>query len=88
MSTPFWVAGQPVSRGGSVEISNPFDGSIVGAHHMPDAADVDDAITAAAEAHPDLSRIPARVRADGLARVSDAIKSRREEFANNPSKDH
>lgn len=81
MSAPFWVAGEPVSRGATTEIRGPFDDKVVGAHHSPPRSDLEAAVAAAAAAHPQMGRLPARVRADALTRVSHEIATRRDEFA-------
>ena len=44
---PAWIAGRPVTSDTSAEVTNPYDGSVVGAHAVPDADQVEEAVAAA-----------------------------------------
>ncbi|HEU4910531.1 MAG TPA: aldehyde dehydrogenase family protein [Actinomycetes bacterium] len=80
--TPFWVAGRPVTSGdGELEVTSPYDGSVAGQVAVPRASDVEEAVAAAAEVAAELAGLPAYVRADALAHVSDRLRERAEEIA-------
>ncbi|HEY1967420.1 MAG TPA: aldehyde dehydrogenase family protein [Pseudonocardia sp.] len=81
MTTPFWVAGKPVTSTEIVTIYSPFDGSVAGRHALPTDADVEAAVAAAAEAAAETAALPLHVRADALDHVSRALDARRDEFA-------
>ena len=79
--TPFWVAGKP--RTGSIvhEVHSPFDGTLVGSHAEPSAADVDEAVQAAVDVQSAALATTAAQRADALMHVSQQITARAEEIA-------
>jgi aldehyde dehydrogenase (NAD+) len=76
-----WIAGRPETSDVTVEVVNPYDGSVVGAHSLPSAAQVEAAVAAAWAVRHEFSRTPAYVRADALAHVSSRITERLEEIA-------
>jgi acyl-CoA reductase-like NAD-dependent aldehyde dehydrogenase len=79
--TPYWVAGKP--RTGSIvhEVRSPFDGTLVGSHAEPSAADVDEAVQAAVDVQSAALATTAAQRADALMHVSQQITARAEEIA-------
>jgi acyl-CoA reductase-like NAD-dependent aldehyde dehydrogenase len=81
VSRPFLVAGEPRTGEGSLEVRNPYDGSIVEEIGVPTDADVEDAVRAAADAFRATSRLPAHARAEALAHVSRRLAERTEEVA-------
>lgn len=81
MSRPFLVAGEPRTGAGSLEVRNPYDGSIVEAIGVPTDADVEDAVRAAADGFLSTSRLPAHARAEALAHVSRRLAERAEDVA-------
>ena len=62
-------------------ITNPYDGSIVGAVCVASARDVDDAIAAAEAAFPHTRRLPTHVRAAILGGVASRLRDREDEVA-------
>jgi aldehyde dehydrogenase (NAD+) len=81
VSRPFLVAGEPRTGAGSLEVRNPYDGSIVEAIGVPTDADVEDAVRAAADGFLSTSRLPAHARAEALAHVSRRLAERAEDVA-------
>lgn len=77
----YWVAGSPKTGNGTLEIRNPFDGSLVGAHGQPTAADVEAAVAAADAVRAEFAATSAAVRADALMHVSRRITERLDEIA-------
>ena len=45
---PAWIAGRPVTTGSTAEVFHPYDGSVVGAHVVPTADQVEEALAAQA----------------------------------------
>jgi acyl-CoA reductase-like NAD-dependent aldehyde dehydrogenase len=80
-ATPFWVGGRPRSGTAVQEVHSPYDGQQVGAHHVPAAADVEDAVAAAVAAQPAAVATPAAQRAEALMHVSARIGERADEIA-------
>ena len=76
-----WIAGRPETCDVTVEVVNPYDGSVVGAHGLPSAAQVEAAVAAAWAVRQEFAQTPAYVRADALAHVSGRITERLEEIA-------
>ena len=64
-----------------VEVTNPFDGSVVGSHGVPTPAQVERAIAAAWAARDATSAQSAAVRAEALAHVSRRVTERADEIA-------
>jgi hypothetical protein len=91
MSTPFWVAGKPVSGPNTTVVLGPFDSSVAGEHDVPDAEDVARAVPASAEtaALPG-PRIPsaasAAPRAGGVA-IGDVPRCRADQMRHGGVKD-
>jgi aldehyde dehydrogenase (NAD+) len=80
-TVPAWIAGSPWTGGEAVEVRNPFDGSPVGRHAVPDAAAVEAAVEGAWAARTAAARTSAAQRAAALDHVSRTIADRGEEFA-------
>ena len=78
---PVWIAGRAETSEVTVEVGNPYDGSIVGAHHVPSAEQVERAVAAAWEARHRVAATPIGLRADALMHVSARITERLEEVA-------
>lgn len=81
MSTPFWVAGKPVTRAEAAVVRHSYDGSEAGTHAVPTEADVEEAVAAAHAVRAETATLPAHVRAGALDHVSRALTERAEEFA-------
>jgi len=79
--TGFWVGGERRTGTDTVEVRHPWDGHLVGRVAVPGAADVEDAVAAAASVAKELAATPAHVRAEALAHVSRRLAERREEVA-------
>jgi acyl-CoA reductase-like NAD-dependent aldehyde dehydrogenase len=78
---PAWVAGRPVDSGLIAEVTNPFDGRVVGIHAVPTAEQVEQAVAAAWAARDVTAAQTAAVRAEALAHVSRRVSERAEEIA-------
>jgi len=69
-------------EGGAMRDSiNPYDGSKAGRYPESDAADLEDALAAAARARPEVAATPARLRAEMLRRMAVLIEERAEPIA-------
>src|SRR5919108_3806674 len=78
---PYYVAGEWREGDGSIEVTNPFDGSLVAEVGRPTGEDVERAVEAAAEAFQETKHLPAHARAEGLVHVSRRIEERAPELA-------
>jgi len=74
----FLVAGEWRTSTSPVELLSPFHGKPVAQVHRAGPGDVEDAITAAAAAHPLTRRLPAYRRAEILRKVAQRILSQQE----------
>lgn len=81
MSTPFWIAGKPVTSEQTAVVRQPFDGSEAGSHYVPSTSDVEAAVQAAHDVREEAATQPAHVRAAALDHVSRTLGARTEEFA-------
>jgi aldehyde dehydrogenase (NAD+) len=81
MTTPAWVAGKAVTGSTTRAVHDPGDGSLVGTVAVPDAADVERAVAAAAAVAKDFRSAPAHLRAAALDHVSAGIRARADEVA-------
>jgi aldehyde dehydrogenase (NAD+) len=73
--------------GGTIEVRNPHDGSLLAETAEARAADVDRAVEAAARAFPSWSAMPAAERGRLLLRLADAIEANADELARLESTD-
>lgn len=80
-TTPFWLAGHPALGTSLLTVRSPYDGTVVARVAEPTAAQVEQAVAAAAAVAPVLSALPAHVRASALAHVSREIARRGDELA-------
>lgn len=78
---PAWIAGRPERGDARLVVSHPFDGSEVADIAVPNAAQVERAIAAAACVAPEFRRSPAHLRVAVLERVSRDLAARAEELA-------
>jgi acyl-CoA reductase-like NAD-dependent aldehyde dehydrogenase len=81
VSTPFWVAGKPVSSPNTAVVHSPYDGTVAGEHDVPSEQDTERAVRTAADAAAETAAAPAHRRADALDHVSATLAARRDEFA-------
>ncbi|MEV0132851.1 aldehyde dehydrogenase family protein [Dactylosporangium sp. NPDC050688] len=79
--TPFYIAGRPATSDDAVEIRHPFDGRVVGSTSNATAAQVEEAVAAAAAVRASAAALPASARAAALDHVSARLKERAEEVA-------
>ncbi|WP_372672922.1 aldehyde dehydrogenase family protein [Amycolatopsis kentuckyensis] len=81
MTSPFWVAGKPVTGGATASVRHSFDGSEAGSHFVPSADDLEAAVQAAHDVADEFATLPAHVRAGALDHVSRSLGERSEEIA-------
>jgi acyl-CoA reductase-like NAD-dependent aldehyde dehydrogenase len=77
----FWLAGRPATGTDAFDVTSPWDGALVGRVSVPDDAQVEEAVAAAAAAQTEFSATPAHVRAAALDHVSKRLSERAEEVA-------
>ncbi|WP_163549787.1 aldehyde dehydrogenase family protein [Candidatus Frankia nodulisporulans] len=78
---PFWLAGRPAQGTAELEVRHPYDGALVATVAQPSAAQVEQAVAAAAAVASQLAALPAHVRASALGHVSREIARRGDEIA-------
>ncbi len=78
---PFFVAGRATTSGTAVDVLHPYDGSVAGAHYLPDAAQVETAVAAAAAVRRELEATSAAQRAAALDHVARRLTERGDEVA-------
>lgn len=78
---PAWVAGKAVVSGEIATVTHPGDGSVVGTHVVPSAADVERAAAAAHDVRKAAQATTAAQRASALMHVSSELERRHDEVA-------
>lgn len=78
---PFWVAGQERTGSTTVDVTNPYDGSVVGSLWVPEPGDVEAAVAAADAVQPAALATTAARRAAALLHVSEQLAARHDEMA-------
>ena len=78
---PFWIAGSAETSSTSAEVLNPYDGSVAGAHHVPDAEQVERAVAGAWDVRQAFGATTAALRAEALLHVSTRLLERADEIA-------
>lgn len=78
---PFFVAGTARQAGDTFEVRCPADGARIARVSAPRAADVEDALAAAASARRPLARSPVHARRSVLAALRDAVRAEADAFA-------
>ena len=83
IETRLFIDGQFVDAvdGATLDVINPFDGSVLAQVAEAKTADVDLAVAAAARAFPAWSRVPAAQRGALLGKLADAIEAHADELA-------
>jgi len=81
VTTPFWVAGKPVTSEETAVVRHSFDGSEAGSHFVPSTSDIEAAVQAAHDVQQEFATLPAHVRAGALDHVSRMLGERSEELA-------
>lgn len=75
------IGGKQVVNSRKLEVTNPFDGSLVGTTYLAGEGELEMAIQFAQEAQQELWELPTHVRTNALEQISDEIRERREELA-------
>ncbi|MFD5641113.1 aldehyde dehydrogenase family protein [Streptomyces anulatus] len=83
MTSPhaFWVAGRQATGADSFDVTNPYDGRLVGTVSVPTDAQVEEAVAAAHAVRDEFAATPAHVRAAALDHVVRRLTERTEEIA-------
>ncbi|HKT93824.1 MAG TPA: aldehyde dehydrogenase family protein, partial [Paraburkholderia sp.] len=83
MQTQLFIDGRFVDavEGGTIDVLNPHDGSLITKIAAATAADIDLAVAAATRAFPQWAAMPAAERGRLLLRLADAIEANGEELA-------
>lgn len=81
MTMPYYVAGRPTTAGEVREVVSPFDAEPVGSYAVPGAAEIEQAVAAAAAALPTTRTLSASTRAAALDHVSRRLAERADEVA-------
>jgi acyl-CoA reductase-like NAD-dependent aldehyde dehydrogenase len=76
-----FLAGSWKATQSTVEIVNPYLGEKIGKVHQAGPEEVEAAIRAAQAVFPELRRMPAYRRAEALQKITDGVKTRREDLA-------
>ncbi|MEI2717940.1 MAG: gamma-aminobutyraldehyde dehydrogenase [Candidatus Nanopelagicales bacterium] len=78
-----WIAGRAGegSSGEKLDVTNPANGRTVASVTLADASDVDTAVSAAAAAFAEWSRVPPVVRSEALLALADRMRARADEYA-------
>jgi glyceraldehyde-3-phosphate dehydrogenase (NADP+) len=79
--TPLFLAGRPVSTGTPLDVTSPWDGSVVGQTWQADDATYEAAADACVTAAPTVAAMPVHARAAILQRVAAGLGTARETFA-------
>ncbi|MFI9588631.1 aldehyde dehydrogenase family protein [Streptomyces sp. NPDC052236] len=77
----FWLAGRQATGEGTLDVTSPWDGRIVGRVAVPTDAQIEEAVAAAHAVRDEFAATPAHVRADALGHVSRRLAERTEEIA-------
>lgn len=83
MTSPhaFWVAYRRATSADSFDVTNPYDGRLVGTVSVPTDAQVEEAVAAAHAVRDEFAATPAHVRAAALDHVVRRLTERTEEIA-------
>ncbi|WP_019889841.1 aldehyde dehydrogenase family protein [Streptomyces purpureus] len=77
----FWLAGRQATGEATFDVTNSFDGRLVGKVSVPTEAQVEEAVAAAHAVVDEFAATPAHVRAAALDHVSKRLAERTEEIA-------
>ncbi|MEU3226315.1 aldehyde dehydrogenase family protein [Streptomyces sp. NPDC006976] len=77
----FWLAGREATGEESFDVTNPWDGRLVGTVGVPTGAQVEEAVAAAHAVREEFAATPAHVRAAALDHVARRLAERTEEIA-------
>ncbi|GAA0360533.1 aldehyde dehydrogenase family protein [Actinoallomurus spadix] len=79
--TPFFLSGVPTTGADTLEVTSPWDGSVVGVVSMPTDAQVEQAVADLDAVRREAQATPAHVRAAALDHISARLAERAEEIA-------
>ncbi|MEU6659887.1 aldehyde dehydrogenase family protein [Streptomyces sp. NPDC046821] len=77
----FWLAGREATGDATFDVTNSYDGRLVGKVSVPTEAQVEEAVAAAYAVRDEFAATPAHVRATALNHVADRLAERTEEIA-------
>ncbi|MEU5918113.1 aldehyde dehydrogenase family protein [Streptomyces sp. NPDC047141] len=77
----FWLAGREATGDASFDVTNSYDGRLVGKVSVPTEAQIEEAVAAAHAVVDEFAATPAHVRAAALDHVSKRLAERTEEIA-------
>ncbi|MGC5400118.1 aldehyde dehydrogenase family protein [Streptomyces sp. DT20] len=77
----YWLAGREATGEESFDVTNPWDGRLVGTVAVPTEAQVEEAVAAAHAVREEFAATPAHVRAAALDHVARRLTERTEEIA-------
>ncbi len=78
---PFWLAGEPATGEATLDLTRPYDGSLIATVSLPTGDQVEQAVAAADAAAKHTAALPAHVRAAALDHVSRRLAERADEIA-------
>ncbi|MBC6459600.1 aldehyde dehydrogenase family protein [Actinomadura sp. HBU206391] len=79
--TPFYLSGVPTTGSGTLPVTSPWDGSVVGLMSVPTDAQVEQAVADLDAVRAEAQAMPAHARAGALDHISARLKARAEEIA-------
>ncbi|MCX4642839.1 MULTISPECIES: aldehyde dehydrogenase family protein [unclassified Streptomyces] len=77
----FWLAGREATGDATFDVTNSYDGRLVGKVSVPTDAQVEEAVATAYAVRDEFAATPAHVRAKALNHVADRLTERTEEIA-------
>jgi acyl-CoA reductase-like NAD-dependent aldehyde dehydrogenase len=78
---PFWLAGAPATGQATLEVTRPYDGTLITTVSLPTPEQIEQAVAAAAAAAKETAALPAHARAAALDHVSRRLAARTDEIA-------
>ncbi|MCW2539788.1 MAG: Aldehyde Dehydrogenase [Frankiales bacterium] len=79
--TAFWLSGQATTGEGTLEVTSPWDGRVVGEVSLPTDAQIEQAVADLHAVRQQAQALPAHVRAGALDHISRRIAERADEIA-------
>jgi glyceraldehyde-3-phosphate dehydrogenase (NADP+) len=77
-TNPIYVAGEWVETGDKLEVTNPYDGSVVGTTYLAGQRELETAIQAAVDAFPTYGRLPVFERVELLKALAAKLRENRQ----------
>ena len=78
---PFWLAGVPATGGATLDVTRPYDGTLLATVSLPTPEQIEQAVAAAEAAAKPTAALPAHARAAALDHVSRRLAERADEIA-------